>query len=114
LLPPFYNDTESEIIGVPVSKLKPNIVDPDRGKYDRSKLDIHKFAFKTPGLKEVAKTAPYMHNGIYDSLEEVLVFYNNGGGLGHSMNLSNQTLSSDSLHLNPVEILDLVHFMEAL
>ena len=51
----------------------------DSGRYliSRKKEDIGKF--KTPGLRNVALTAPYMHNGIFETLEEVIDYYNNPG-----------------------------------
>jgi cytochrome c peroxidase len=36
-------------------------------------------AFKTPTLREIARTAPYMHDGRFKTLEEVVKFYNQGG-----------------------------------
>jgi cytochrome c peroxidase len=41
-------------------------------------------AFRTPSLREIAKTAPYMHNGIYATLDEVIEFFHAGGGKGNS------------------------------
>ncbi|MBI5484357.1 MAG: cytochrome-c peroxidase [Deltaproteobacteria bacterium] len=41
-------------------------------------------AFRTPTLREIGKTAPYMHNGIFSTLEEVIEFFNQGGGPGNS------------------------------
>lgn len=41
-------------------------------------------AFRTPTLREIARTAPYMHNGIYGTLAEVITFFNEGGGMGNS------------------------------
>ncbi len=41
-------------------------------------------AFRTPTLREVARTAPYMHNGVLESLEEVVEFYDKGGGQGNT------------------------------
>lgn len=40
-------------------------------------------AFRTPTLREVAKTGPYMHNGIFKTLEEVIDFFDRGGGRGN-------------------------------
>lgn len=40
-------------------------------------------AFKTPTLRDVSRTAPYMHNGVFASLEEVIDFYDRGGGPGN-------------------------------
>ncbi len=42
-------------------------------------------AFRTPTLREIGKTAPYMHNGIFNTLEEVVEFFNSGGGPGNSV-----------------------------
>jgi cytochrome c peroxidase len=41
-------------------------------------------AFKTPTLREIAKTAPYMHNGIFNTLDEVIDFFDRGGGEGNA------------------------------
>lgn len=52
----------------------PPLQTPDR-QSDRGYKD--RFAFKTPGLRNLAKTAPYMHNGIFQTLEEVVEHYDN-------------------------------------
>ena len=41
-------------------------------------------SFKTPTLRNVAKTAPYMHDGSLETLEDVVKFYNNGGRVKRS------------------------------
>jgi cytochrome c peroxidase len=55
-----------------------------------------------------------MHNGVYDSLEEVMEFYNNGGGKGLNIAPPNQTLPFDKLSLSKKEIADIIAFMRAL
>jgi cytochrome c peroxidase len=45
-----------------------------------TKRDSDKGKFRTPGLRDLCYTAPYMHNGAFNSLEEVIAFYNDGGG----------------------------------
>lgn len=55
----------------------------DLGRYFKTKKKADYKAFKTPTLREVAKTAPYMHNGIFKNLEEVIDFFNKGGGEGN-------------------------------
>ena len=55
-----------------------------------------------------------MHNGEYSTLEDVVNFYNNGGGVGHGFNIPWQTLPSDSLFLTEYEKSTLIKFMEAL
>ena len=71
--------------------------------------------FKTPTIRNVELTAPYMHNGVYNSLEEVINFYNlgGGGGLGFKT-LEHQTLPFDSLNLTDKEISAIIAFMKTL
>ncbi len=52
----------------------------DPGRYAISKRDEDRGKFRTPTLRELTRTAPYMHNGSLASLEEVVEFYNAGGG----------------------------------
>ena len=73
-----------------------------------------KNAFRTPTLRNVECTSPYMHNGTFSTLEQVIDFYNNGGGLGHGLKVPNQTLSSDSLNLTQAEQSAMVAFLGTL
>jgi cytochrome c peroxidase len=68
-------------------------------------------AFKTPGLRNAALTAPYMHDGSEPSLEEVVRFYNRGGKEKESYGLA---LDIRPLNLEASQITDLVAFLEAL
>ena len=115
VVPPFYADTESEVLGVPSteSKNKP-LLDEDKGKYNFTRSEIHKFSFKTPTLRNIELTSPYMHNGVYKTLEEVLKFYNNGGGKGLKIAPPNQTLAFEKLNLSKKEINNIIAFMKAL
>ena len=112
-VPPGYSESESEVIGAPATAYG-NRIDPDLGRYAHTKLDPLKYAFKTPTVRNVARTAPYMHNGVYRTLDEVVEFYNKGGGNGLGFNLDNQTLPFDKLNLTEPEKKALVAFMEAL
>jgi cytochrome c peroxidase len=47
----------------------------DAGRYEISKFEIDKGRFKVPGLRNVALTAPYMHNGMFKTLREVIDYY---------------------------------------
>lgn len=115
VVPPFYADTESEVLGVPKTKDKnPATLDDDLGKYNFIKSEIYKYAFKTPSLRNIALTGPYMHNGVYTTLEEVMEFYNNGGGKGLHIAPPNQTLPFDKLNLSKKEIKEIISFMKAL
>jgi len=53
----------------------------DLGRYMITKNNNDKGLFRTPTLREVARTAPFMHNGIFFTLEEVIDFYDRGGGI---------------------------------
>ena len=114
LIPPFYDEIESEVIGVPASLTGKAVIDPDPGKYGYTHVPLHLHAFKTPTLRNIALTAPYMHNGVYKNLPEVIDFYNKGGGAGIGIDLPNQSLATDKLGLTPGEIKDLVIFLQSL
>ncbi|WP_080055186.1 cytochrome-c peroxidase [Spirosoma aerolatum] len=114
-IPPHYEKTESEIIGVPKkASIRKAKLDVDLGKFTTYKKNIHRYAFKTPTIRNVALTAPYMHNGVYQTLEQVVDFYNRGGGRGIGIQLESQTLASDSLRLSSGEQKAIIAFMKAL
>lgn len=114
-VPPWYNRSESEIIGVPASPVWKNaMIDPDPGRYAIHRIEELRYAFKTPTVRNVAKTAPYMHNGVYQTLDEVVEFYHVGGGRGIGISLATQTLPFDSLNLSGPEKKAIVAFLQAL
>ncbi|MGZ5190565.1 MAG: cytochrome-c peroxidase, partial [Flavisolibacter sp.] len=113
LVPPVYNDTEYEVIGVP-GVANGKWIDQDEGRMVVSKAYIHKYAFKTPTVRNINLTGPYMHNGIYKTLDEVIEFYNKGGGQGSGISISHQTLPFDSLQLTKKEIDAIKAFMGSL
>jgi cytochrome c peroxidase len=49
----------------------------DAGRYNITKVETDIGKFKTPSLRNIAVTAPYMHNGLFKTLEEVIDYYNN-------------------------------------
>jgi len=55
-------------------------VDADYGHEFISKSKSDRYKFKTPSLREIAETPPYMHNGAFMTLEDVVDFYDRGGG----------------------------------
>lgn len=112
-VPPTYTKTESEVLGTPAT-LAEQQPDPDEGRYRATHIPIHRKAFKTPTLRQVARTAPYMHNGVYQTLEQVVEFYNKGGGNGLGFALDNQTLPPHPLRLTAAEKRALVAFMKTL
>lgn len=110
-VPPSFVKSESEVLGVPDATKK---LDGDLGRYELTKAEVNRYSFKTPTLRNVELTGPYMHNGVFKTLEEVIDFYNDGGGKGLGFNLSNQTLPEDKLNLTSVEKRQLLLFMKTL
>lgn len=110
-VPPKFDKSESEILGVPN---KAGDLDTDLGKHNLTQAMIHRNSFKTPTLRNIEKTSPYMHNGVYKTLEEVIDFYNKGGGIGLGLAVPNQTLPSDELNLSSAEKKALIAFMKTL
>jgi cytochrome c peroxidase len=68
-------------------------------------------AFKSPTLRNAALTAPYMHNGAFATLEEVIDFYSKGGGRDAGFEVDRQIVPFE---LSPQEKEDLVAFLYAL
>ena len=115
LLPPEFEETESEVLGVPATTATLNAkLDSDLGKYLFTRSAIHKYSFKTPTIRNIELTAPYMHNGVFKTLEEVMDFYNKGGGKGLKIAPGNQTLPFDKLNLSKKEQTDIINFMKSL
>ena len=52
---------------------------PDRGRYEVTQNPADRWQYRTPSLRNIALTAPYMHNGVFGSLRQVVQFYNQGG-----------------------------------
>jgi len=116
-VPPLYTDSETEILGVPATK-ENQMVDPDLGRFKSGfpadKAAIYQHSFKTTSVRNVEYTAPYMHNGVYNTLEEVIDFYNQGGGEGLGLAVFNQTLPPNALNLSKKEVKSLKAFMLSL
>lgn len=118
-VPPLYTETETEVLGIPANSdtLNP-VLDGDLGRFasgrPQEETEIYKRSFKTVSVRNVALTAPYMHNGAFNTLEEVVNFYEKGGGEGLGFNLEHQTLPFDKLELTAQEKADLVAFMQSL
>lgn len=79
----------------------------DLGRFVVTKVEGDKGAFKTPTLREIAKTGPYMHDGRFKTLEEVVAYYNRGG-------TPNDTLDEEifPLKLTAEDEKDLVTFLK--
>ncbi len=102
---PNFTDNQFHNLGVPqVGPMK-----EDLGRFGVTRSEKDKGAFKTPTLRSIADTAPYMHDGAFKTLEEVVDFLNTGGG-------ANQHLSPlvKPLDLTSEEKRDLIAFLKAL
>ncbi len=92
-------------LGVGMDKPNP----PDLGRYEVTKDPKDWGAFKTPTLRDVEHTAPYMHDGSMTTLEEVVEFYNRGG-----IPNQNRDEKITALRLSERDKKDLVEFLKAL
>jgi cytochrome c peroxidase len=110
--PPYINN-EFEVIGVPSAK-SATLISNDNGRFAVHAAMETKHAFRTPTIRNTQFTKPYMHNGIYKTMEEVIDFYDAGGGAGKGITVSNQTLASDSLKLTAAEKKQLIAFIHSL
>ena len=102
---PNFTDNQFHNLGVPqVGPMK-----EDLGRFAVSRAEKDRGAFKTPTLRSITETAPYMHDGAFKTLEEVVEFMDQGGG-------SNPNLSPlvKPLNLTAGEKGDLVAFLKAL
>ena len=99
-----FTDEKYHNLGVGMDKEK-----PDLGRFDVTKDDKDKGAFKTPTVRNIELSAPYMHDGSQATLEEVVEWYAKGGH-------PNPTLSDKvkKLELSDQDKKDLVAFMKAL
>ncbi|NSL86907.1 cytochrome C peroxidase [Chitinophaga sp. Mgbs1] len=113
-VPPDFTKTEAEVLGV-ASDFTNKKPDTDRGRgYLHGTIPQLQNAFKTPTLRNIAQTAPYMHHGGYQTLQQVMTFYNKGGGTGLGFKTDNQTLPADQLQLTQEETDKIIDFMQAL
>lgn len=85
----------------------------DSGRYNitRNRKDLG--AFKTPGLRNIAVTAPYMHDGRFKTLEEVVAYYNDPKKVVSNAVNTDKDLRTP-LKLTPREMADMVTFLKTL
>lgn len=110
---PPYIGSEFEVLGVPHDTTFSGI-SPDRGRYEINPANETFDAFRTGTIRNAQFTKPYMHNGVFKKLDEVIDFYDAGGGAGKGLKVPNQTLSSDSLKLSATDKKDLLAFIFSL
>lgn len=87
----------------------------DQGRYNVTGLPADLGKFKTPSLKNIAQGAPYMHDGRYKTLEEVIEFYNSGIQLSPTLDpIMTKASFENGLQLSAQEKADLLAFLHAL
>lgn len=101
------NFTDNRFYNLGVPQVGPR--KEDLGRYDVTRMEHDKGAFKTPTLRSIAETAPYMHDGVFKTLEEVVDFLDQGGG--QNPNLSPML---KPLGLTQQEKGDLIAFLKSL
>ena len=82
---------------------------PNRGLYQHTHRDEDIGKFRAPTLRNIAVTAPYMHDGSLKTLEDVVEFYDKGGTPNKNLD---QKIKA--LHLTPQDKMDLVAFLNSL
>lgn len=107
---PTFANRDFKIVGVP--DLDSN--NPDFGRFDVTKGEGNKYAFKVPTLRNVVLNAPYMHNGKFKTLEEVLDFYAAGGGPGVGFKAAKVDDKIHTYSITAEEKQDLIAFLYAL
>jgi cytochrome c peroxidase len=107
-MPPLFTDGRVSDIGL-------DEVPPDKGLGERTGIAWHMGRFKTPSLRNVAVTAPYMHDGRFETLEDVLVFYATGVNV-HSptLDVHMQPWVKEEVYLSVQDRSDLVAFLHTL
>lgn len=101
-----FNFTDGSYANTGIGMDKPM---PDLGRFQVTAKEEDRGSFKTPTLREIEHTAPFMHDGSLKTLEEVVEHYNKGG-------IKNPTLDQrmKPLKLTDIEKQDLVAFLKSL
>lgn len=110
---PPYISSEFEVIGVPADSVYTKLSN-DKGRYEVNPAYETLNAFRTGSIRNSEYTKPYMHNGVFTNLDQVIAFYDAGGGAGKKLLVQNQTLSQDSLKLSASEKKELISFISSL
>lgn len=107
---PAFSDFSYHDTGVP--QTGPNVPETDLGRSDVTHLIDDDGKFMTPSLRNVARTAPYMHDGAFASLDDVVDFYRRGGGDSNYSGVKDPRIVP--LDLTDDDAHDLVAFLQSL
>lgn len=118
-----FSDFSFVVQGVPQEGLGKKVLPGDDTGREEHTLDpVDRYAFRTLTLRNVELTPPYMHDGAFQTLEEVVRFYNDGGQPRHAeisdllldARLKDSRGNAEKLGLNDSEIFAIVEFLKAL
>ncbi|WP_442498366.1 cytochrome c peroxidase [Methylobacter sp. sgz302048] len=96
--PGLYVDVAAQLIDS-VSGIKPN----DLGRYEITQNPDDRWKYKTPSLRNISLTAPYMHNGSLGTLRQVIEFYNKGGIVNENLDPLIKPLNLTSQDMDDLE-----------
>ena len=114
---PMFSNYRFHVVGVPQSGDGKDVLPGDDTGREEHTLDpADRYAFRTPTLRNVELTAPYMHDGVFATIEEVVRFYNDGALPRHAAiaDAAVDPLVRQPLGLTDIEMADLVAFLRAL
>lgn len=106
---PTFTNNQFAVLGVPDT----DPANPDLGQVETRNAPDATRAFRTPGLRNVALSAPYMHNGAFATLDEVIDFYEQGGGPAFGVEVTPDEFIR-GFTLTDQQRADLVAFLHAL
>jgi cytochrome c peroxidase len=121
-MPPFFDISDHHAIGVPIKDtMVKYVVDPDPGLMKINGEGFDKFSVKVPTLRNIALTTPYMHNGVFSTLEQVVDFYDKAAGNQFTKDMRPDmaglpffTILPIPLNLSAAEKTDLISFLKTL
>jgi cytochrome c peroxidase len=108
--PPDFTAPVFAVLGVPSAPGAP-VLDDDPGREAITHRPEDYGSFKVPSVRNAGRTAPYFHHGRYPTLEQVIDFYDIGGGNGLGLAVKNQDPEVRPLHLSPEERRTLLVFL---
>lgn len=114
---PMFSNFEFRVTGVPQEGVGKSVIPgDDTGREEATRDFTDRYAFRVPSLRNVGLTAPYMHDGVFQTLEQVVRFYNQGARPRHP-EVSREELDPavrEPLGLSDHEIRAVVAFLRSL
>ena len=114
-VPPLFGSDDIDPIGTPDRDAAGRLVrgsDPGLARLTGNREDFG--AFRATTLRSAVASGPYMHNGAFRTLEEVVDFYDKGGSVGLGLSIPHQDAAVHKLNLTTEERRDMLEFLHAL